>query len=255
MFLERYRLDGKVALITGGSRGIGRAIALGFAEAGADVVVASRKLPDLEAVAGEISAQGRRSLAVATHAGRKQDIENLVKRTMDEFGRIDILVNDAGTNPAYGWLVNVEEGAWDATMGVNLKGYFLLSQAVAKIMIEQKSGCIINLASVASFEPSEKMGVYSISKAGVVSLTQALALELGKYGIRVNAIAPGTTRTDMTKPLFEDKGFVEGRIARTPLRSLAEPEDMVGAAIFLASDASRHITGQTIVIDGGYLIS
>jgi dehydrogenase/reductase SDR family protein 4 len=255
MFLERYRLDGKVAVITGGSRGIGRAIALGFAEAGADIVVASRKLPDLEAVASEISAQGRRSLAIPTHAGRKQDIENLVKRTMDEFGRIDILVNDAGTNPAYGWLVDVEEGAWDATMGVNLKGYFLLSQAVAKIMIEQKSGCIISLASVASFEPSEKMGVYSISKAGVVSLTQALALELGKYGIRVNAIAPGTTRTDMTRPLFEDKGFVEAHVARTPLGSLGEPEDMVGAAIYLASDASRHVTGQTIVIDGGHLIS
>ena len=255
MFLERYRLDGKVAVITGGSRGIGRAIALGFAEAGADIVVASRKLPDLEVVAAEISSQGRRSLAVATHAGRKQDIENLVKRTMDEFGRIDILVNDAGTNPAYGWLVDVEEGAWDATMGVNLKGYFLLSQAVAKIMIEQKGGCILNLGSVASFQPSEMMGVYSISKAGVVSLTQALALELGKYGIRVNAIAPGTTRTDMTKPLFEDRGFVEARAARTPLGSLGEPEDMVGAAIFLASDASRHVTGQTIVIDGGYLMS
>jgi dehydrogenase/reductase SDR family protein 4 len=255
MFLERYRLDGKVAVITGGSRGIGRAIALGFAEAGADIVVASRKLPGLEAVAGEIASQGRRSLAVATHAGRKQDIENLVERTMDEFGRIDILVNDAGTNPAYGWLVDVEEGAWDATMAVNLKGYFLLSQAIARIMIEQRSGCIINLASVASFEPSEKMGVYSISKAGVVSLTQALALELGKYGIRVNAIAPGTTRTDMTRPLFEDKGFVEDRVGRTPLGSLAEPEDMVGAAIYLASDASRHVTAQTIVIDGGYMIS
>lgn len=255
MFLERYRLDGKVAVITGGSRGIGRAIALGFAEAGADIVVASRKLPDLEVVAAEISSQGRRSLAVATHAGRKQDIENLVKRTMDEFGRIDILVNDAGTNPAYGWLVDVEEGAWDATMGVNLKGYFLLSQAVAKIMIEQKGGCILNLGSVASFQPSEMMGVYSISKAGVVSLTQALALELGKYGIRVNAIAPGTTRTDMTRTLFEDRGFVEARAARTPLGSLGEPEDMVGAAIFLASDASRHVTGQTIVIDGGYLMS
>ena len=255
MFLERYRLDGKVAVITGGSRGIGRAIALGFAEAGADIVVASRKLPDLEVVAAEISSQGRRSLAVATHAGRKQDIENLVKRTMDEFGRIDILVNDAGTNPAYGWLVDVEEGAWDATMGVNLKGYFLLSQAVAKIMIEQKGGCILNLGSVASFQPSEMMGVYSISKAGVVSLTQALALELGKYGIRVNAIAPGTTRTDMTRTLFEDRGFVEARAARTPLGSLGEPEDMVGAAIFLASDASRHVTGQTIVIDGGHLMS
>jgi len=255
MFLEKYRLDGKVAVITGGSRGIGRAIALGLAEAGADIVVASRKLPDLEVVAGEISARGRRSLAIPTHAGRKQDIENLVKGTMDEFGRIDILVNDAGTNPAYGWLVDVEEGAWDATMGVNLKGYFLLSQAVAKIMIEQKSGCIINLASVAGFEPSEKMGVYSISKAGVVSLTQALALELGKYGIRVNAIAPGTTRTDMTRPLFEDKGFVEAHVARTPLGAFGEPEDMVGAAIYLASDASRHVTGQTIVIDGGYLIS
>jgi len=242
-------------VITGGSRGIGRAIALGLAEAGADIVVASRKLPDLEVVAGEISARGRRSLAIPTHAGRKQDIENLVKGTMDEFGRIDILVNDAGTNPAYGWLVDVEEGAWDATMGVNLKGYFLLSQAVAKIMIEQKSGCIINLASVAGFEPSEKMGVYSISKAGVVSLTQALALELGKYGIRVNAIAPGTTRTDMTRPLFEDKGFVEAHVARTPLGAFGEPEDMVGAAIYLASDASRHVTGQTIVIDGGHLIS
>ena len=253
MILDKYRLDGKVALITGGSRGIGRAIALGFAEAGADVAIASRKLPDLGAVAKEISAFGRRSLPVAAHCAKKEEIRMLVDKTMEEFGRIDILVNNAGTNPYFGSLIEAEEWAWDVTMNLNLKGYFLLSQAVAKIMKEQGGGCIINVASSAGIRPMPGLGIYSITKAGVIMLTQVLASELGKYNIRVNAIAPGTTKTRLARLLWETPEIREKIEESTPLGRIAEAEDMVGAAILLAADASRHITGQTIVVDGGQL--
>lgn len=251
MILDKYRLDGKVALITGGSRGIGKAIAQGFAEAGADMVIASRKLPDLEEAAKEISTTGRRCLPIAAHAARKEDIDNLVNKTMAEFGRIDILVNNAGTNPYFGEVINAEEWAWDAIMNLNLKGYFLLSQAVAKIMIQQKSGCILNVASVAGIRPFPGLGLYSVSKAGVIMLTQVLAAELGKYNIRVNAIAPGTTKTRLAQALWQSPEISKRIIEHTALERIGEPEDMVGAAILLASDASRHLTGQTITVDGG----
>lgn len=253
MVLDKYRLDGKVALITGGSRGIGKAIALGFAEAGADIVIASRKLPDLEAVANEISATGRHALPVAAHAAKKEEIDNLVDKTMAEFGRIDILVNNAGTNPYFGETINAEEWAWDVIMNLNLKGYFLLSQAVAKIMIKQGGGCILNVASAAGFRPFPGLGIYSISKAGVIMLTQVLAMELGKYNIRVNAIAPGTTKTRLATALVETTEISKRIIEHTALGRISEPEDMVGAAILLASNASRHITGQTITVDGGMI--
>ena len=254
MILDRYRLDGKVGLITGGSRGIGRAIALGFAEAGADVVVASRMLQDLEAVAKEVSALGGRSLPVAAHCAKGDDIRMLVDKTMKEFGRIDILVNNAGTNPHFGPLTDAEEWAWDVTMNLNLKGYFLLSQAVAKIMKEQGGGCIINIASGTGIRPMPGIGIYSITKAGVIMLTQVLASELGKYNIRVNAIAPGTTKTRLARLIWETPEIRDKVVESTPMGRIAEPDDMVGTAIFLAADASRHITGQTIVVDGGQIV-
>ena len=251
MVLNKYCLDGKVALITGGSRGMGKAIAQGFAEIGADIVIASRKLPDLEKTAMEIAATGRRCIPIAAHAAKKEELDNLVTKTMAEFGRIDILVNNAGTNPYFGETINAEEWAWDATMNLNLKGYFLLSQSVAKIMIKQGGGCIINIASAAGIRPFPGLGIYSISKAGVIMLTQVLAMELGKYNIRVNAIAPGTTRTRLAQVLVEIPEISKRITEHTALGRIGEPEDMVGAAILLASDASHHITGQTITVDGG----
>jgi len=254
MILDKYRLDGKVALITGGSRGIGRAIALGFAEVGADVVIASRKLHDLEQVAKEITALGRRSLAVATHAAHKEELNNLVERTMDEFGRIDILVNNAATNPVYGALLDLEERAWDIVMNLNLKGYFLLSQAVARLMIKQGNGSIINMASTSGIRPFSGLGAYSITKASVIMLTRVLASELGKYNIRANAIAPGTIQTRFASYITETPELLKEIEAHTPLGHIGQAEDIVGAAILFASDASKHITGQTTIIDGGELI-
>jgi NAD(P)-dependent dehydrogenase (short-subunit alcohol dehydrogenase family) len=255
MILDKYRLDGKVALITGGSRGIGKAIALGFAEAGADIVIASRKLPDLEAVAEEISALGRRALPVAANTAQGTEINNLVSETMAEFGRVDILINNAGTNPFFGEIINAEEWAWDAIMNLNLKGYFLLSQGVAKIMMKQDGGCILNVASVCGIRACQGLGIYSISKAGVIMLTQVLAIELGKYNIRVNAIAPGLTKTRFSQTLWENPEISKSAIEHNALGRIAEPEDMVGVTLLLASGASRHITGQTVTVAGGVITS
>lgn len=253
MILDKFRLDNKVALITGGSRGIGKAIAFGFAEAGANIVIASRKLPELEEVAKEISALGRRCLPVATHAAKSEDLDNLVNKAMSEFGRIDILVNNAATNPQFGEVIDAEQWSWDAVMSLNLKGYFLLSQKVARIMIKQGNGSIIYVGSTNAFKPNRGVGVYSVSKAGVHSLAQILAFELGKYNIRVNVLAPGATKTRMTKAALEDQNsrMAKTIIEHTALGRLAESEDMKGAALFLASEASSFVTGQTIVVDGG----
>ena len=254
-YLEQFHLEGKVALITGGSRGIGRSIALGLAEAGSDVVLASRKLPDLESVAREIAYRGRKALAIAANVRHLPEIENLVKKAMDEFGHIDILVNNAGTNPTFGSVFDVDEGVWDVTMGLNLKGYFFLSQAVGRIMKEKGGGSIINVASTAGIHPDLGLGVYSITKAGVIMLTQVLAQEWGQYNIRVNAIAPGVVKTKLSTLLWntpEIRQMVEGN---TALGRVAEPDEMVGAVLFLASDASSYITAQTIVLDGGHFSS
>jgi len=254
-FLEQFHLQGKVALVTGGSRGIGRSIALGLADAGSDVVLASRKLPDLEAVAQEIAHRGRKALAVAANVRQVPEIESLVKKAMDEFGHIDILVNNAGTNPTFGSVFDVEEGVWDVTMGLNLKGYFFLSQAVGRLMKDKGGGSIINVASTAGIHPDLGLGVYSITKAGVIMLTQVLAQEWGQYNIRVNAIAPGVVKTRLSALLWstpEIRKMVEGN---TALGRVAEPDEMVGAVLFLASDASSYVTAQTIVLDGGHFSS
>jgi dehydrogenase/reductase SDR family protein 4 len=235
-----FSLENKIALVTGGSRGIGRAIALTFAENGADVAVCSRKLPDLEQVAEEIKATGRKGLAISSHIAKAEESRNLVDKVKSEFGRIDILVNNAGTNPYMGPLVDAEEWAWDVVMNVNLKGPFLLSQMVARVMQEQGGGNIINIASTAGLNPSA-LHMYSVSKAAMIMLTRVMAMEWGKDNIRVNAIAPGLIKTRFSEALW--KG--------TPAEDRAAiPEDIAGAALYLASDASRFVNGQTIVVSG-----
>src|SRR4030043_156363 len=248
-----FSLSGKVALVTGGSRGIGKAIAVGLAKFGADVAVTSRKFPDLEEVAEEIKGLGRKSMAVATHVGRVEEINNLIPKVKDEFGRIDILVNNAGTNPTMASAMDIEERAWDSIMNLNLKGLFFLSQAVAKVLKEQGGGKIINVASVAGITP-DILPVYSISKAGVLMATKVMAQQWAQYNIRVNAIAPGLTKTRFSEALWGNQDILQGALLGTPLRRVAEPEEMVGAVIFLASDASSYVTGQVLPVDGGSTI-
>ena len=250
MDYSKISLEGKVAVVTGGSRGIGRASALAFADAGANVVVASRKLPDLEGVAEEIKAKGVKGLAVAAHVAKLEESKNLVDKVMAEFGRIDILFNNAGTNPYYGPLLNAEEWAWDTTMNVNLKGLFFLSQMVARIMREQGSGSIINTSSTGGLRASE-LSIYNVTKAALIMLTMVMAKEWGQFGIRVNAIAPGVIKTRLSEALWKEPAAGEAAKQRTAILRLGEPEEVGALVLFLASDHASYITGETIVIDGG----
>lgn len=252
MYLEKYRLDGKVALITGGSRGIGRATALGFAEAGADVILTSRKLPDLENVAAEVRQAGRRALPVAAHLGRMDEISELVARVESEFAKVDVLVNNAGTAPAMSPAEDVDERLWDSIMNLNLKGLYFLSAAVAKLMKRRGGGTIINVASMDGVKPEPQIGVYAISKAGVIMATRVMALEWAQYSIRVNTVAPGNVHTRLGDSRFLANPEYEGEmIKRTPLRRIADPDEIVGAILYLASDASSFTTGECLTVDGG----
>ena len=248
-----FSLEGKVALVTGASRGIGQATALGLARAGADVALASRKLPELENVADEIRKLGKKSLAVVSHIGRMDEIGNLVSKVKDEFGRIDILVNNAATNPTMDAAIDIEERAWDAIMNLNLKGLFFLSQSVARIMREQGGGKIINISSMAGIRPAA-LPVYSISKAGVIMATKVMANEWAKYNIRVNAVAPGAIKTKFSEALYANPEISKTMMSTTPMARLGKPEEIVGAIIYLASDASSYVTGHVLVIDGGSTI-
>jgi NAD(P)-dependent dehydrogenase (short-subunit alcohol dehydrogenase family) len=245
-------LAGRVAIVTGGRRGIGRAIALALAEAGADVALGDRVVDDgeLEAVAVEIKRRGRRSLAVQVDITRKADVDNLVQKTLAELGTIDILVNNAAMNIRAPLLELNEEG-WDRVIDTDLKGYYLCSQAAGKIMVKQKRGDIINIASTAAMYTAPEMGAYCIAKAGVVMLTRILAVELAPYNIRVNAVAPSMVKTKFSQPLWSDTATLQEIEAGIPLGRLAEPKDIVGSVLFLASEASAYITGHTIVVDGG----
>jgi len=252
MSIPALSLDGKVAIVTGGSRGIGRSIALGFAEAGADVVIASRTAADLEKVAQEIEARGRRALAVPANIGVKAEVDDLVAKTLDGFSTVDILVNNAAMNIMRP-LIELRDDGWDKVMNVCLKGYFLCSQAVAKVMMEKQSGNIINITSEGAAKAAVGLGAYSIVKAGVVMLTQLLAVELARYKIRVNAIGPSLVRTKFSEPMWANPDSLKAIEARIPLGRIAEPEDIMSVALFLASDASSYVTGQTLYVDGGTL--
>jgi NAD(P)-dependent dehydrogenase (short-subunit alcohol dehydrogenase family) len=248
-----FSLKGKVALITGASRGIGEATAIGLAQAGADVAIVSRKLPDLEKVGEEIKKLGRRCLPVQAHLGRVEEINQLVKRVLEEFGRIDILVNNAATNPTMAQAIDVDERAWDSIMNLNLKGLFFLSQTVARVMREKGGGKIINVSSVAGITP-DLLPLYSISKAGVNMVTKVMAQQWAQYNIRVNAIAPGLTKTRFSEALWKNPDILKMAMSKTPMARPAEPDEMVGGIIYLASDASSYVTGQIIAIDGGITI-
>jgi len=244
-------LDGKVAIISGASKGIGAAIAARFAREGARVVVASRKQEAVERVAAEINAAGGEAFARAAHMGEPEQVGALVEATIERWGGVDIAVNNAATNPHFGPLLTADEGQLGKILDVNLMGYFRLCKAVEPLMRARGGGKIINLASIAGLRPARFMGAYGISKAGVLMLTQVLAVELGPANIQVNALAPGLIRTKFSRGLWENERLVEGFKGETPAGRLGEVEDITGAALFLASPASDYVTGATLVIDGG----
>jgi NAD(P)-dependent dehydrogenase (short-subunit alcohol dehydrogenase family) len=247
-----FSLAGKAAIVTGGRRGIGRAIALALAEAGADVALGDRVIDDgeLEKVAQEIKKLGRRALVLQADITQKAEVDNLVQKTVAEFGTIDILVNNAAMNIRAPLLELNEEG-WDRVIDTDLKGYYLCAQAAGKIMAKQKRGNIVNIASTAAMDTAPEMGAYCIAKAGVVMLTRILALELAQYNIRVNAVAPSLVKTKFSQPLWADPKTLKEIEAGIPLGRLAETEDITGAVLFLASEVSAYVTGHTLVVDGG----
>ncbi len=257
-------LPGKVAIITGGGTGMGRAMALEFAKAGADIVVASRTLGNLERVAAEVRALGRRALAIRTDVSQKPDVDRMVAGTMEAFGQVDILVNNAGLGSGIGdnghglghrdppWLIDIPEDNWDPIIAVNLKGVYLCCAAVGRIMVAQRRGSIINISSRAGTAGAARP--YSAAKAGVNRLTAGLARELGPYNVRVNAIAPAYTRTElgvMQRPSEVAAYDAPETLARYPLGRIAEPIDIACSALFLASDAANAITGQVLNVDCG----
>jgi NAD(P)-dependent dehydrogenase (short-subunit alcohol dehydrogenase family) len=253
---KRFDLTSRVAIVTGSSRGIGKAIALGFAEFGADIVVNSRKQEHLETVSKQISDKGRKVLTVAGNLGEKDQIDKLISETLNEFGRIDILVNNHVTLPIFGpFLETTTESAWDKIMDVNLKSYYQICQSVVPQMKKQGKGSIINLATVGALNPEPGMGCYSISKAGVIMLTKILAVEHGKFGIRTNVICPGLIKTYLSQNFYNDPELYKKYIENCPMGRLGEPDEFVGVAVFLASDASSFVNGATISVDGGFNVS
>ncbi len=259
MDVSQFSLEGKTALVTGGSRGIGEATALAFARAGADVAIASRKLPDLENVAAEIKVLGQRSLAIGGHVGRMDQLQPMVDQVVTEFGRIDILVNNAGTNHNAS-AIDMEERSWDTVMNLDLKGLFFLSQAVARVMRDHGGGSIVNIASTSGYKVQIPTGHYSIAKAGVMMATKVMALEWAEYNIRANCIAPGATKTRLWDAIFEPMSLEEGKaaeaaaLARIPLKRAGDPSETANAILFLASDAASYVTGQSFAVDGGMLL-
>ena len=248
-----FTLDGKTAIVTGGKQGIGKAIALALAQAGADVTVCGRVLEDgkLKAVADEIRELGRRSLVIQTDITRRADVDNLVQKVIDEFGHIDIMVNNAGVLLKSPFL-ELSEEVWDKTIDTDLKGYYFCCQAVGRRMVEQKSGNIINIASGLATKAAPLVGVYCAAKAGVLMMSRVMAVELAPYNIRVNVISPGLLKSDMTEYAWSDPEVLKPIAAARPLGRIAEPSDIAGAAVFLASDAASYITGHNLLIDGGY---
>ena len=252
--MTTFDLSGKVAIVTGASRGIGEAIAQHFAQAGAKVVVCARKLESLQTVADSINQAGGTALAMACHTGKPEQVQAVVEQTLAEWGRIDIVVNNAATNPHFGPLLNSDASQWDKTYEVNVKGYFWLIQAAAEAMQAQGGGSIINVASVAGLQPATAMGIYSISKAAVIAMTKQLAQELGPMNIRVNALAPGLIKTKFSSALWDNEDLNQKIVAGTPLGRIGTVDEVAAAALYLASDAAAFTTGTVITMDGGSLV-
>ncbi len=246
-----FDMTGKVAIVTGASRGIGQAIAERYAEVGAKVVISSRKQDGLNAVAEGIKTKGGTALAVTAHNGQKDALQALVKATIDSFGRVDILVNNAATNPHFGTLLEAEDSLWQKTIEVNIMGNIWLTQAVTRHMKVQGGGKIINVASINGLRPGRMQGIYSMTKAAIISLTQTLAMELAGDNIQVNAIAPGLVQTKFASAIWENEDLLGEIINRTPAGRIGQPDDIAGIALYLASGMSSFATGQVFVVDGG----
>jgi NAD(P)-dependent dehydrogenase (short-subunit alcohol dehydrogenase family) len=249
-----FDLSGRVAVVTGASRGIGESIAAALAQQGAHVVVSSRKQEACDSVAKSISEAGGEATAVACHIGDLEALQSLFSRVESEFGRVDVLVNNAATNPYYGHVLDTGVGAYQKTVDVNIRGYFFASVLAGRIMRRARRGSIINVASVNAVRPGPLQAIYSITKGAVLNMTKSFALECGPDGIRCNAILPGLIRTKFAQTLIDDQQQYERYVGSNPLRRIGEPRDIAGAAVYLASDASSYVTGEFLVIDGGFLI-
>lgn len=248
---SRFDLTDRVALVTGGSRGIGSAIALALVEQGAHVVISSRKQADLDQEAERINSTfPERVTAIAAHTGRPEDLDRLVKAVIDRFSRIDILVNNAATNPYMGPVLGADIAAWDKTFEVNLRGVFLLTKLVYEAWMESHGGTVVNVASIGGLRPGIGLGVYNITKAGVIMLTRQLAREIGGK-VRVNAVAPGLIKTRFAEALWGNEAILDRVLASNPMGRIGLPEEVANAVVFLASDAASYVNGEVIVIDGG----
>jgi len=244
-----FEIPNKVAIVTGASKGLGKAIGIGLAKAGANIVATD--VLDTSDTVKEIKKLGRKAIGIKVDVSKKEDVEKMVKQTLDKFGKIDILVNNAGIL-RMGNAEEIKEEDWNKVIQINLTGQFLCAQAVGKQMIKQKSGKIINIASIAGLGGYAQSVPYSASKAGIILLTKSLAVEWGKHNIQVNAICPGVFATDMTNSFLKDKQFMDMIKAKVPLGRYAKPEELTGTIIYLASEASDYMTGHALVIDGGW---
>lgn len=249
-----FDLSGKVALITGASKGIGEAIARIYAASGASVVVSSRKMEAVESVAQAIRNEGGQATAIACHMGNATDITNLVNQSLAIYKTIDIVVNNAATNPVFGPVVNTNEDAFDKIMNVNVKGPFELAKQVYPLLKEKKSGSIINISSVGGLRPEHGLGLYSVSKAALISLTKVLAKEWGDDNIRANVICPGLIKTKFSEALWSNDKIMNVMMKSLPMKRVGTPEEIAALALYLASDASAYSTGAVFTADGGFTI-
>lgn len=250
-----FNLEGKVAIITGASKGIGEAIARGMAEFGAKVVVSSRKQEAVDAVAEGFKKDGLEATGIACHVGSEEQLQNLVDKTMEKYGRIDIVVNNAASNPVFGPIAQVEGAIFDKIMGVNVKSPFAFSNMVHPIMKKQGGGSIIHISSVEGQKPSVGLGLYSVSKAALIMLTKSQAKEWGQDGIRVNAICPGLIKTKFSAALWQNEKILKQIEKHLPAGRMAAPDEMAGLALFLACEASSYCTGGIYEADGGHMIA
>jgi NAD(P)-dependent dehydrogenase (short-subunit alcohol dehydrogenase family) len=250
--MKEFNLDGKVAVITGASRGIGLAAAKKLAECGAVCILVSRKIESLESAAAEITEAGHRAEAMACHTGYPEQIQALYEKIMETHGRLDILINNAATNPHFGEMVDADEGIWDKTLDVNIKGPFFMTKYAVPMMTE--GGAIVNVSSVNAVRPGFFQGIYSATKAALVNMTQTLARELAPRGIRVNALLPGLTNTKFASAIISSEEISQHALAQIPMGRYAEPEEMAGSILYLVSDAASYTTGSCLTADGGLLI-
>jgi NAD(P)-dependent dehydrogenase (short-subunit alcohol dehydrogenase family) len=251
--LARLRLEGKVAIVTGGTRGIGLAIATTFARAGARVAISSRKPEHVDAAVHALRAEGHEVVGIVAHMGKAADAHAVAARTVEHFDGIDIIVNNAATNPVFGPLQQANDDAFDKIFSVNVKGPLELCKTAHGIMAQRGGGSIVNIASIGGVSPEAGLGLYSMSKAALVSLTKVMAQEWGADGIRANVICPGLIKTKFSQALWQDAHISQQVLGHQPIRRIGVPEDISGLALFLASDASAYCTGSVYMADGGYL--